>query len=154
MPTQQRQSVVEPSPSLVETLVRDGEPLELLGQKLATALSQQALVHLVQLPGVIVDGPDLVVGILCKVELHGCLHPNGRLAPSRDWLLCSGGGRLERFRGCGRRVGGVGAKAGHEGAGGLSAPREAGAAGLEGHGGGGNWGEASSDLRWIEACHA
>lgn len=125
--------------------MRDGEPLELLGQKLATALSQQALVHLVQLPGVIVDGPDLVVGVLCKVELHGSLHPDGRLAPSRDRLLC---GRLERFWGCGRRVGGVGAKAGHEGAGGLSAPREAGAAGLEGHGGVGIGGW-SSDLRWI-----
>lgn len=111
--------------------MRNGQPLELFGQKPASALAQQTLIHLIQLLGVIVDRPDLIVRVLCKVELEGRLHARRRLGPSweRSGLRSGGGGR----------IGGVGAQTGRERTKSLATPREGGAAGLESHGGmGGN----------------
>lgn len=151
--THQCQSVVEPSPSLIETLVRNSQPLELLRQQLASVRSQKAVIHLVQLLRVRVDLPDLVVLLLGEVHAQLGLHARGSLAPPRRRALASILGRglwhgqvrgvvvpshvgkrgVEGIVGGRGGVGGVSAQTRRQGTGTGARPLDGRSAGLEGH---------------------
>ena len=80
--TEVGQSGVVSSPSLVEGLVGDGQPLDLVGEHAGSVLTQQALVHLIQSRGVLIVDPDLATGVLDDVDGEaGTLHLLGGVGP-------------------------------------------------------------------------
>lgn len=79
--TKERQSVIEPSPPLIEALVRNSEPLDLLRKHAVPSTAEELDVELIQLRRVGVTLP-VHLGIL-RLRGEGGAHALGSVRPSR-----------------------------------------------------------------------
>lgn len=80
--TQKRQPVIKTSPALIEALMRDSEPLELIWEQPLAVPAQEPIQGIVQLLGVLVYRPLRATGVLRDVWGEGGLHSLGRVGPS------------------------------------------------------------------------
>lgn len=88
--TQESQSIVETSSTLIETLMRHGKPFDLVGEDLVAIAAQHADVELVKDLRIGIDGE--VASLRVQSQAKRGLRPRRSVGPSR--LVCGVEGRL------------------------------------------------------------